>query len=177
MSTERVGAVIKDLVELHLKTWSTVFDLSKGYVRAVDGIVRQSGRAAEDAASSGGPGQRRAPLLIAGVAGEEPSAAFVINNPSANEVAFTFAVQVQPGAEDVQVVPPSLALKANEEAVVRIKAKVTTSLEENRDYPGLVHVPGLSSQVIDFIVRRLPGPIPAESGGSAERPPRNAGMN
>src|SRR4051794_23098591 len=126
MTMDRLGAVIKNLVELHLKTWSTVFDLSKGYVRAVDGIVRSSGKTQE---GDGTP--RRPPLLIAGVAGEEPSAAFVINNPSANEVAFTFAVQGQLGADDVQILPSSLVLKPNEEATVRIKAKVTDTLEEN----------------------------------------------
>jgi len=59
---DRLGVIVKDLVELHLKTWSTVFDVSKGYVRAVDGIVRASGQtkaAAESAAAPPAAGQRR----------------------------------------------------------------------------------------------------------------------
>jgi hypothetical protein len=58
--------------------------------------------------------------------------------------------------DDVKVTPASLTLSAGEEAVIRIAVKLTAALVENKDYRGLVAVPGLSSQVLDFVVRRLP---------------------
>jgi hypothetical protein len=154
---DRLRNIVKDTVELNLKSCSTLLELSKGYVKALDGIIRTSGRAAENAAQ-GAPSSEppRAPLLLAGEAGEDASGAFIINNPSASNLNLTFAVQGQLGADDVKVVPPSLALNAGEEAVVRVKVRLTKALDENRDYVGVVFVPALSSRVIDFVVRRLP---------------------
>jgi hypothetical protein len=151
----RLVSILTDAVELHLKSISALLDLSKGYVKALDGIIRTSGKA-DDTAPSGPVEQSRVPLLLVGETGETVGGAFIINNPSANNLSLTFAVQGELSGDEVRVAPPSLTLAAGAEAVIRIAAKLTAKLEENRDYRGVVAVPGLSNQIVDFVVRRLP---------------------
>jgi hypothetical protein len=152
----RLGSIIADAVELQLRSVSALLDLSKGYVKALDGIIRTSGRTDGNAPARPAEQQQRVPLLLAGEAGETAGGAFIINNPSANNLSLTFAVQGELSGDDVKVTPASLTLSAGEEAVIRVAVKLTATLVENRDYRGLVAVPGLSSQVLDFVVRRLP---------------------
>jgi hypothetical protein len=151
----RLGSIIADAVELQVRSVSALLDLSKGYVKALDGIIRTSGRTDGNAPARPAE-QQRVPLLLAGETGETAGGAFIINNPSANNLSLTFAVQGELSGDDVKVTPASLTLSAGEEAVIRIAVKLTAALVENRDYRGLVAVPGLSSQVLDFVVRRLP---------------------
>jgi len=167
---ERLRSIVKDAVELNLRSASTLLTLSRDYVKALDGIIRTSGTQPESAAST--PEQpaaepaptsvaseaRRPPLLLAGEPGEQVVGAFVINNPSADNINFTFAVQGQLAPQDVKLVPPSVSLKAGEEAVVRVKVKLTPAFEPNRDYVGMVIIPGMARQVVDIVVRCLPPP-------------------
>jgi|ERR1044071_510627 hypothetical protein len=164
---ERLRSIVKDAVELNLRSVSTLLTLSKDYVKALDGIIRTSGtqpenaastpeQPAEPAAASVAPETRRPPLLLAGEPGEQVAGAFVINNPSADNLNFTFAVQGQLAPQDVKLVPPSVSLKAGEEAVVRVKVKLTPAFEPNRDYLGMVIIPGMARQVVDIVVRCLP---------------------
>jgi hypothetical protein len=165
---ERLRSIVKDTVELNLRSLSTLFTLSKEYVRALDGIVRTGGGqtdatapapAQEPTAPSApntSPEPRRPPILLVGELAEQVSGAFLINNPSADNLNLTFAVQGQIAPDDVALVPSSVSLKAGEEAVVRIKVKLTPAFQANRDYVGMVVIPGMSRQVVDFVVRCLP---------------------
>jgi hypothetical protein len=161
----RLGSIIADAVELQVRSVSALLDLSKGYVKALDGIIRTSGKTDGNAPARAAE-QQRVPLLLAGEAGETAGGAFIINNPSANNLSLTFAVQGELSGDDVKVTPASLTLSAGEEAVIRVAVKLTATLVENRDYRGLVAVPGLSSQVLDFVVRRLPS---AKTGNGASK--------
>ncbi|MEA2820089.1 MAG: hypothetical protein QOJ86_2093 [Bradyrhizobium sp.] len=157
----RLVSILTDAVELHLKSVSALLDLSKGYVKALDGIIRTSGKT--DGNAPPGPAEQpRVPLLLVGEAGETVGGAFIINNPSANNLSLTFAVQGELSGDDVKVTPPSLTLGAGAEAVIRIAVKLTAKLEENRDYRGVVAVPGLSNQIADFVARRLPSTQPGK---------------
>jgi hypothetical protein len=161
----RLGSIIADAVELQVRSVSALLDLSKGYVKALDGIIRTSGKT-DGNAPARAAGQQRVPLLLAGEAGETAGGAFIINNPSANNLSLTFAVQGELSGDDVKVMPASLTLSAGEEAVIRVAVKLTATFVENRDYRGLVAVPGLSSQVLDFVLRRLPS---AKTGNGASK--------
>jgi len=161
----RLRSIVTDTVELNLRSAATLLDLSKGYVKALDGIIRGSGRTDDDAPARAA-GQPRAPLLLAGEAGETASGAFVLNNPSANNLSLTFAVQGELSGDDVRIVPPSLTLNAGEEAVIRIAVALTAKLDEGRDYRGMVAVPGLANHILDFIVRRLPATAQAGKGSA-----------
>lgn len=161
----RISSILADAVQLQINSVSALLDLSKGYVKAVGGIISNSGMTDGSAPASPAE-QQRAPLLLAGEAGETAGGAFIINNPSANSLSLTFAVQGELSGDDVNVVPASLTLGAGEEAVIRIAVKLTAALVENRDYRGLVAVPGLSSQILAFAVRRLPS---EKAGNSASK--------
>jgi hypothetical protein len=163
---ERLRSIVKDTVELNLRSVSTLLTLSKDYVKALDGIIRTSGAQPEgtvpaeqpgaEPAPNASPEPRREPLLLAGEPGEQVAGAFVINNPSADNLNLTFAVQGQIAADDVTLIPQSVSLKGGEEAVVRIKVRLTPAFEANHDYVGMVVIPGMSRQVVDFVVRCLP---------------------
>jgi hypothetical protein len=167
--TGRLGSVLTDIIELQLRSASALLDLSKGYVKALDGIIRTSGKKGE-ATSASAAEQPRVPLLLAGEAGETVRGAFIINNPSANDLSLALVVQGELSHEDVNVAPASLTLSAGEEAVVQVIAKLTAKLEENRDYRGVVAIPGLSNQVLDFVVRRLPHRQPARHAFGGNSP-------
>lgn len=89
--------------------------------------------------------------------GEVAGGAFIVNNPSPTDLSLSFAVQGELPPDAVQLVPPSVSVKAGESAVIQIKVPISENLEEGRDYVGMVCVPGLSNQVVDLVVRRLPG--------------------
>lgn len=169
--TSRFGSTLTSFVELQLKSVSALLELSKGYVKALDGIIRTSGKADDDAPAK--PAEPlRAPLLLAGEAGETVGGAFIINNPSANDLSLAFVVQAELSPDDVTVTPATLTLSAGGEAVIRVAAKLNARLEENRDYRGVIAVPGVSSQVLNFVARRLP-----PSGQSGKRPPKSSSSN
>jgi hypothetical protein len=134
-------------------------------VKAFEGAVREGTAAAPvppeadaaPAAPDGQPASRRMPILLAGELGEEASGAFALANSSDRELSVNLVVQGQFDASDVQIVPSTLSLPPGGNATIRLKLKVTSALEEGQDYFGAVLAPGLSSQAIEFVVRRLPG--------------------
>jgi hypothetical protein len=167
----RLSDIVKGTVELNLRSVSTLLTLSKDYVKALDGIVRTSAAAPADAPAAeaaavqpqpvaeptaAAPEARRPPLLLAGEPGEQVSGAFIINNPSADDLNLAFAVQGQIAPKDVAIIPSSVGLKAGEETVVRVKIKLTSAFEPNRQYVGMVVIPGMARPVLDFVVLCLP---------------------
>src|SRR5206468_1894978 len=95
---------------------------------------------------------QRSPLLLVGEADQEASGAFVISNPSSNDLNLTLAVQSQLPLDHVKLMPKSLILRPGEEAIVRIKVMLDRSQVENRDYIGIVFIPGSPNRLIDFVV-------------------------
>jgi hypothetical protein len=153
----RLRSIIADAVELNLRSMSALLSLSKDYVKAIDGIIRTSGKTSKGELGESAAGNaQRAPLLLAGETGQTASGAFIITNPSATDLVVAFAVQGEM-PDEVRVAPNGLVLPAAGEAVIRIMVPITSSFEENRDYRGIVTAPGLASQVATFIVRRLSG--------------------
>jgi hypothetical protein len=168
--TDRLVNAVKGVVAVNLRYTSLLLNLTKDYVKAFEGAVRDGTAAPPESPDAGTApatpatapeGQpaaaRRTPILLAGELGEEASGAFALTNSSDRELNVNLVVQGQFDASDMQIVPAALSLPPGGNATIRLKLKVTSALEEGRDYFGAVLAPGLSSQAIEFVVRRLPG--------------------
>ncbi len=152
----RLSKVVTDIVKLNVESSSAVLSLLTNYVKAVDGIIRSSGEMdAGDAPNKPASETSRPPVLLVGTAGEVAGGAFILNNTSQNDLSVTFAVQGEL-AETVQLTPTSVTLRAGESTAIRVSVPITEKFAEGRDYFGMVFVPGLSNQVVDLVVRRLP---------------------
>ena len=172
---ERVVDAVKGVVAVNLRYTSLLLNLTKEYVKAFEGAVRDGVSAPTAPADpvapaapattageqAGQPVSRRTPILLAGELGEEASGAFALANTSDKELNVNLVVQGQFDATDVQINPSSLVLAPGANATIRLKLALTSALEEGRDYFGAVLAPGLSTQAIEFVVRRLPASAPA----------------
>jgi hypothetical protein len=158
----RVTDLLKGAVELNLRYTSTLLHLSKDYLKDANDVLKR-GPAPEPAAETvpvdGEPDAApaaRAPLLVVGRAGEVGNGAFAINNPSEREINVHLVVQGELDERVVSVEPARLVLKPGEGAIVRVLARIDDKLPIDRDHLGAVVAPGLTSQGVPFIVRRLP---------------------
>jgi hypothetical protein len=156
----RVTDLLKSAVELNLKYTSTLLHLSKDYLKDAGEVIT---RDPAPAPAPEPPGTARAPLLIAGRSGETGNAAFALNNPGDKEMAVHLVVQGDLGDDRVKLDPSRLGLKPGGQAIVRIVVAFDDKLPVNHDYVGQVVAPGLSSQGVPFIVRRLASPDTAVS--------------
>ena len=152
----RVTDLLKGAVELNLRYTSTLLHLSKDYLKDANDVLTRP-PAATPAATEGGdaPSAGRPPLLIVGRAGETGNGAFAINNPGDREMNVHLVVQGELDERVVRVDPARLVLKPGESAIVRILATIDEKLAADRDHVGSVVAPGLTSQGVPFIVRRL----------------------
>jgi len=154
----RVTDLLKSAVELNLKYTSTLLHLSKDYLKDASDVITREPSAAP-APAPAPTATPRAPLLIAGRSGETGNAAFALNNPSDKAIAVHLVVQGDLGDDRVQLEPARFELTPGEQAIVRIVVPFDDKLPENHDHVGQVIAPGLSSQGVPFIVRRLPGEV------------------
>jgi hypothetical protein len=166
---ERLVDAVKGVVAVNLRYTSLLLNLTKEYVKAFEGAVRegvssQTEPAAPAAAAgepAGQPASRRTPILLAGELGEEASGAFALANTSDKELNVNLVVQGEFDDAEVRINPSALVLAPGANATIRLKLTLTSALEESRDYFGAVLAPGLSTQAIEFVVRRLPASAPA----------------
>ena len=156
----RVTELLKSAVELNLRYTSTLLHLSKDYLKDANGVIARE-VAPTPAPAPDTPPAQRPPLLVVGRSGEVANGAFAINNPGEREIAVHLVVQGEVDERHVQVEPARLSLKPGEGAIVRILARIDEKLPLEQDLPGAVVAPGLSSQGVPFIVRRL-ADLPAE---------------
>lgn len=151
----RLTDLVKGAVELNLRYTSTLLHLSKDYLKDAGQVLSQEPAANAPAPSSDAPASARAPLLIAGRSGDLANAAFAINNPADKEMSVHLIVQGELGDDRVRLDPARFTLAAGAGAIVRVLVPIDDKLEVGRDHSGQVVAPGLSSQGIPFIVRRL----------------------
>jgi hypothetical protein len=152
----RVGDLLKGALELNLRYTSTLLNLSKDYLRDANVVLTNRMQPLPAGQANAGNAPARAPLLIVGRAGETGNAAFAINNPRDHEMNVHLMVQGELAQQVVSVDPAQLTLKPRGSAVVRILARIDDGLQPERDHLGSVVAPGLSTQGVPFIVRRLP---------------------
>jgi hypothetical protein len=171
----RVTDLIKGAVELNLRYTSTLLHLSKDYLKDA-GVVLTRDEAPAPAPAPA-PGQPRPPLLLAGRRGDLANAAFAINNPGDKDISVHLLVQGELGDERVKLDPARFSLAAGGSTIVRIVVAIDDKLEAERDHHGSVVAPGLSSQGVPFIVRRLADAQPTDGGADptgAAAPPKAA---
>ena len=162
----RVTDLIKGAVELNLRYTSTLLHLSKDYLKDAGTVFTRDEAPAPPPAAPGPP--PRAPLLLAGRSGDTANAAFAINNPGDKEMNVHLLAQGELGDERVQLDPVRFTLKAGAATIVRILVAIDDKLQAERDYNGSVVAPGLSSQGVPFIVRRLADTAPAAVASPSE---------
>lgn len=172
----RMTDLLKSAVELNLRYTSTLLHLSKDYLKDANGVLT-SENAPAPAPMPETPPAPRPPLLVVGRRGEVANGAFAINNPGERDIAVHLVVQGEVDERHVRVEPARLNLKPGEGAIVRILARIDEQLPAEQDLPGMVVAPGLSSQGVPFIVRRLadpeaPGDDPAAAASA--RAPRKS---
>lgn len=146
----RVTDLLKSAVEMNLRYTSTLLHLSRDYLKEVNGVI--AGEPSEAPPTE--PAPPRAPLLIAGRAGEVAQGAFALNNPNSREMNVHLLVQSSELSEkQVKVEPSRMVVKAQQSATVRILVNVDDTMSLEQDHVGQVVAPG--SLPIGFIVRRL----------------------
>ncbi len=159
--------LLKGALELNLRYTSTLLHLSRDYLKDANEVVRREPAAPAPPAEPA-PAQRP-PLLVAGRAGELANGAFAINNPTDKEMNVHLVVQGELGEPHVRVDPERITLQPGAGAIVRVLAAIDARLPVDRDHVGSVVAPGLSSQGVPFIVRRLPDAAGATKPPAAPR--------
>lgn len=163
----RVTDLLKGAVELNLRYTSTLLHLSKDYLKDANEVLSRPAPAPAPTPAPDAPAPERPPLLVVGRAGETANAAFAINNPTDKDMAVHLVVQGDVG-DRVGVDPARFTLKAGAGTIVRILARIDERLEAERDHVGSVVAPGLASQGVPFIVRRIADAVPATPSEPAD---------
>lgn len=165
--------LLKSAVELNLRYSSVLMNLAKDYLKDASEVVTLEPPAAAPAptpvptpAPAPAP---RAPLLVVGRSGETGCAAFALNNPGDKPIAVHLVVQGELGDGRVRIEPAHFTLGPGEQGFVRILVPLDDQLPEGADHAGQVLAPGLSSQGVPFIVRRLPGAMAAQAQPKASK--------
>lgn len=175
----RLGAVVRKAAALNLRTAAALLAVAQNYVRAVDELVRETanGGPASNPTASGSP-----VMELVGELGQTISSAFKLSNPSTSAVAVTPRVQAEGAAAEVRLEPESVTVEPGEDVVIRVLADLSEAFDLGRSYAGAVTVPGLSTQAIGFVVRRVapeahdrPARLTAEIGRPVLIDERSAG--
>lgn len=178
-----VTGTVKKVVAVNLRYTSLALNLAKEYIKAFEGAVREGVASAGEAAATGEGGTqksaRRPPLLLVGELDQEATGAFALNNTSDRDLNVALIVQGELDPAQVQITPASVKLPPGTNTIVRLKVKLGDALEEGRDYAGAVLAPGMSTQVVEFVVRRLAASVEKTSPRSSDTPanPKGADQN
>jgi len=188
METERLSEALKGAADLSVRYYAGLLKLSTDYLQSLATLVSAAGvgiaepAAAAHAAQTAASGQTaatgqpaaagqaappRPPLLLAGRAGEDATAAFLIENTLADRVMARVAVQGSGLAARALAQPEVVSLGPGEQCVVQLRVRVDGTIEPGRDHFGELSVPELASRSIPFVVRRLPDSAPAGEAGIA----------
>ena len=171
--------MFKGAVALNLKYASTLVNLGKEYLEEVSKVViavasaqtsaqtsaqapalasalasAQASAQAPTAAGDSAPAVQPA-LLVLGRSGETGNAAFALNNPSDKTIGVQLVVQGDLDDGVALLEPAQFSLKPGEQTLVRILVAFDERLPADQDRVAQVVAPGLSSQGVPFIVRRL----------------------
>ena len=155
----RVTGTVKNVAAVQLHFASKALNLAKEYVKAFESAVRAGISSVDEAASTGEGGTQsaatRPQILLVGELDQEATGAFALNNTSDRDLNVALVVQGELEPAQVQIIPASVMLLPGTNTIIRLKVKLGSALEEGRDYVGAVLAPGLSTQAVGFVVRRL----------------------
>ena len=170
METERLGAALKDAADLSVRYYAGLLKLSTDYLQSLASLVSVAGTGLSQPAAAPVPPSAgaaavppRPPLLLAGKAGEDAVAAFLIENTLASQVTARVAIQGMGAAAHAAAQPPVVSLAPGEQCVVQLRVRIDPAIEPGRDHVGELSVPELASRTIPFVVRRLADPPDAAS--------------
>jgi hypothetical protein len=176
-----VTGTVKKVVAVNLRYTSLALNLAKEYIKAFEGAVREGVASADEAAATGEGGTqkpaRRPPLLLVGELDQEATGAFALNNTSDRDLNVALIAQGELDPAQVQITPASVKLAPGTSTIIRLKVKLGDALEEGRDYLGAVLAPGLSAQVVEFVVRRLPTTAEKTAPPGSDAPASTKGAN
>jgi hypothetical protein len=165
MEVERLGEALKGAVDLSIRYYAGLLKLSTDYLQSLGTLVSAAGSAATPPPAAGAAAAPpRPPLLLAAVAGEDATAAFLIENTLGERVTARVVVRGGGVAGHVTARPEVVSLRSGEQCVIQVRVPVDGAIEVGRDHIGELAVPELASRTIPFVVRRLPG----ESGAAPE---------
>lgn len=141
---------IRSASAVNLKYSAELLNLARDYVRAFGTAIAAPEPDEESKATPS-----RAPLLLAGRAGETANAAFALS--SSGKLSGTVTLQVTGSFEDsvVTVEPERLSFTEDGEKIVRILAKIGKKMPAENDFIGSVIIPELDHRITNFVLRKL----------------------
>jgi hypothetical protein len=174
MDMDRLKTVAREAALLNIRYYSSLVELSRGYLNALQSMVEGAGAAppdrirpqAKEKAEVGSP--VAPPLVLAARAGETATAEFSVSNRLGRQVAADVVVSGDLPLDRIRTEPEGKVLEPGEEAVFRIACAIDEAIELGSDRHGVVSVPGLATRSIPLVVRRLPDGAGNGGGAGAE---------
>ena len=162
----QTGETLKSALDLSARYYAGLLELSTGYLQALGALV------AKKDGGTPAPPQRSAPaplppLLLAGTAGEDAAASFLVENTLAERVTARLVVRASGPAGRLAAHPEVVALNPGEQCVIQARVRIDTDMPVGQDLFGELAVPELASRTIPFVIRRLPDPAPAPEPADA----------
>jgi hypothetical protein len=153
VDSARTGETLKSALDLSIKYYSGLLELSTNYLQAIGSLVTRGGeaghhRANPDAAPS-------PPLLLVARPGEEATASFLVQNTLREGVTARISVRAAGPAAALMVDPQTASLAPGEQCVVRARVTISPEMVVGQDYHGEFAVPELASRTIPFVIRPL----------------------
>ena len=152
MVDRKLSSAIRSASAVNLKYSADLLNLGRDYVRAFSAAL-----VAPDEKKDTNTDAARAPLLLAGRAGETANAAFAISNSGQLSGVVTLQVTGEFADTKVSVEPERLSFDDGDgDRIVRIVAKVGRKTKADADYVGSVVIPELDHRITNFVLRKLP---------------------
>ena len=158
--TGRGGETLKTAVDLSLRYYSGLWQLATDYVKAL-GSLAANGSAGDPAVRSQAAAPPMPPLLLAGRAGEEAVASFIVENTLGEQVTARLEVKATGPAAALVAQPETVVLGPGEQCVVQARVRIDEAMPLGEDCHGALAVPELASRTVPFVIRRLADPASA----------------
>lgn len=155
------GETLRTAVDLSLRYYSGLWRLATDYLRAIGSLAVNGGTPAapQPAPPSAAP---MPPLLLAGRAGEDAMASFIVENTLGEQVTARLEVQASGAAARLTAQPEAVVLGPGEQCVIQARVRIEDDMAVGEDCFGALAVPELASRTVPFVIRRLADPAPAD---------------
>ncbi|WP_299402373.1 hypothetical protein [uncultured Roseobacter sp.] len=157
MSNTQLKDIIGQAMRLNMKYYSGLFDVTKDYLKALQGLAEQG--IAQDTPAKPSP-QPAAPaiqpLILAAPAGKVATASFAVTNSTGQEVAADPELSENLKAAGVKAEPTGRMVGKGEDVVFTLKGKPTGKMKLDKDEHGTVSIRPFGDREIPVVLRRLP---------------------
>jgi len=153
MADRKLSSTIRTASAVNLRYSADLLNLGRDYIKAFSAALLEPGQEPSD---KDAPVAARAPLLLAGHAGETANAAFSLKGNS--NLVGTVALEVTGdfGDSKVTLQPSSIEFDGETEQIVRILAKIGRKMPPETDHVGTVTIKQPNHLVTNFVLRKLP---------------------